>query len=330
METEIIVTIGSKVGKEDNAYYHDLVKQGIKWLRFNIARCKNAFEMEEMATQICWIKARFAGEFSIILDLPIPRRKVRVHNKNISELSKGQRYFLVSRKNYSDSELFIDYNSFGEVVAPGNQILYGDGEARLLVEDVISKDVVSCVALDGSLFKSGKAVHFGKLVNNTIDDSMLQILHQIQPDKIALSFIESGQEVADFCAEVDIGENKIIAKIETLSGIENMEEIADKCDIMIGRGDLQHYGKFSDLYLHETEGARVAEKKGKKLYIATGILKNLEHKPFPTAAEVVDLGVMAMLKPFGIILNSDTAYNNLAKAVSTINEVYEMCSEKDA
>lgn len=83
---------------------------------------------------------------------------------------------------------------------------------------------------------------------------------------------------------------KIIAKIETVEGVENLREIIKYCDgVMIGRGDLGVRFPIYELAKQQKKISKIVKEVGKKLIVGTGFLSSMKTNSIPTRAEVNDL-----------------------------------------
>ena len=82
----------------------------------------------------------------------------------------------------------------------------------------------------------------------------------------------------------------MIAKIETIDGVNNLEDIIKQVDgVMIGRGDLAVRYPIYDLPFYQKKICNTVKKCNKKLIIGTGFLSSMKSEEIPTRAEVSDL-----------------------------------------
>ena len=82
----------------------------------------------------------------------------------------------------------------------------------------------------------------------------------------------------------------LIAKIETLSAVRNIEEILPEVDgIMIARGDLGLQIGVEAVPLGQKELIRAARGHGKAVIVATQMLESMVANPSPTRAEATDV-----------------------------------------
>ena len=108
----------------------------------------------------------------------------------------------------------------------------------------------------------------------------------------------------------------LIAKIETESGMNNIEEIARKAEgILIGRGDLALYSNLKDLFPNLRDA--IEKVRENKIIFCTGILQNFSDAYMPERAEIFDLMLIKQLYANELILSGSSDFN-----FSNIRELY--------
>merc|ERR1719392_72303 len=109
-------------------------------------------------------------------------------------------------------------------------------------------------------------------------------------DYIALSFVQSADDVKEcrkHCGDKPI---KIISKIENVEGLKNFEEILKESDgIMVARGDLGMEIPMEKVWMAQKMMITKCKAAGKYVVTATEMLASMEDKPFPTRAEACDV-----------------------------------------
>ena len=80
---------------------------------------------------------------------------------------------------------------------------------------------------------------------------------------------------------------KIIAKIESQTGMNNLESIAEVADgLMVARGDLGVEVPMEDFPICQKRIVKVARKYKKICIVATEMLESMKHNPRPTRASL--------------------------------------------
>lgn len=129
-------------------------------------------------------------------------------------------------------------------------------------------------------------------------------------DFLALSFIRNAEEVREVRAMLDEKQStsKIISKIETQKGVDNIKEIIDASDgIMVARGDLGADLPFEKLPAVQDEIVCRCKDAGKPVIIATHMLESMKEHPVPTRAEVTDVAHAVATGADATMLSGETA-----------------------
>lgn len=174
-------------------------------------------------------------------------------------------------------------------------------------------DGVTLRVINGGTIGQNKAVTVGRGLDlpplTEKDRKAVVIGHELGVRHFALSFANRAEDV-DLLQEL-VGDSKIIAKIESLNGIRNMEAIGAKVDaLLIDRGDLSR-----EMPIQRIPGAQkkiidAAKKAGTKVYVATNLLETMVDAPEPTRAEVNDIYNTLKDGADGLVLAAETAIGN--------------------
>lgn len=123
----------------------------------------------------------------------------------------------------------------------------------------------------------------------------------------ALSFANHAADVEDMRAATGDGAF-LISKIETLSGLANLEAIAQRSDaLLIDRGDLSRQVPLEQIPARQKEIIRRAKVVGRPVYVATNLLESMVTSPQPTRAEVNDIYNTLVDGADGLVLAAETA-----------------------
>jgi len=124
---------------------------------------------------------------------------------------------------------------------------------------------------------------------------------------VALSFANRGSDV-DEIRKLSAKEAIVISKIECITGLINIKEIASKSDaLLIDRGDLSRQVNIEKIPVLQKKIIQYAKKSGVKIYVATNLLESMVTKPTPTRAEVNDIFNSLNDGADGLVLAAETA-----------------------
>ncbi len=123
---------------------------------------------------------------------------------------------------------------------------------------------------------------------------------------------------------------KIIAKIENMQGIENLEEILEVSDgVMVARGDMGVEIPIEEIPALQKRMIKMAVNQGKHVITATQMLESMIKHPRPTRAEVTDIANAIYDGTTAIMLSGESAAGKYpVEAVETMARIAE-CAEKD-
>lgn len=147
-------------------------------------------------------------------------------------------------------------------------------------------------------------------------------------DFLALSFVSSREDVLE--AKALLKENnredmKIISKIESVTGIENLDEIIEVSDgIMVARGDLGVEVPMEMLPIYQRMIITKCREAGKFCIVATEMLVSMKKSIRPTRAEVSDVANAVFNGTDAVMLSDETTIGQYpAETVKTMSAICE-------
>ena len=129
-------------------------------------------------------------------------------------------------------------------------------------------------------------------------------------DYVALSFVRYGDDLRRLREIVDSKnpETKIVAKIEMLEAVDNLEEIIRLSDaVMVARGDLAVEVGQSLLAGVQKRIIKLCNEIGRPVITATQMLDSMVENPRPTRAEVTDVANAVIDGSDALMLSAETA-----------------------
>ena len=143
----------------------------------------------------------------------------------------------------------------------------------------------------------------------------------------ALSFANRGTDVdklRGLCAKGTF----VISKIESIEGVYNIEEIANKSDVLLlDRGDLSRQVNIEQVPALQKEIISCAKRLNKKIYVATNLLESMVISPTPTRAEVNDIFNTLADGADGLVLAAETAIGSFpVHCVMMISKIIQQFS----
>ena len=144
----------------------------------------------------------------------------------------------------------------------------------------------------------------------------------------ALSFANRREDVEQMRAVCGPDAN-IICKIESPSGLANLEEIIELADeILIDRGDLSRRIAIEKVPFLQRRIIAMARARKTPVFVATNLLESMVSRKSPTRAEVNDVVSTLLMGADGLVLAAETAIGEYPdKAVEMVRKLiveYEM------
>jgi pyruvate kinase len=139
------------------------------------------------------------------------------------------------------------------------------------------------------------------------DLKAIEIGREMGVEHFALSFANRPEDVQEM-RELIGPAATLISKIESRSGVANLEEIARLSDeILIDRGDLSRQVSLEQIPACQKDVIRRVKAIGRPVYVATNLLESMVHSPVPTLAEINDIYNTLDDGADGLVLAAETA-----------------------
>jgi len=334
-KTKIICTIGPASDSEEKL--RALIEAGMNVARFNFSHGTHE-EHKEKFKRLMRVRREMGKPVATLMDTKGPEIRLRDFEGGKVMLEKGKGFTLTTEEVMGTAQrASITYKDLVKDVSKGGSILIDDGLIELRIDNVTDTDI-HCTVVNGGPVSNHKGVN----VPDT-DLSMPFISEQDRADiefgckmgyeYIAASFTRTADDDVRQIREIlDAHKSrmKIIAKIESTQGVNNIEEILDAADgVMVARGDLGVEVPMEEVPIYQKKIIALAEARGKIVVTATQMLDSMMHNPRPTRAEATDVANAIYDGTTAIMLSGETASGSYpVEAVQTMSRIAE-AAEKD-
>ncbi|MBR1892943.1 MAG: pyruvate kinase [Lachnospiraceae bacterium] len=333
-KTKIVCTIGPASQSEE--MLRKLIKAGMNIARFNFSH-GDYEEHGNKYKNLKKVREEMNSPIGVLLDTKGPEIRLRDFKDHKVQLKRGQEFTLTTEDILGDeTRASITYKGLVNDVRPGGSILIDDGLIELHIDKVGSTDIVCTVLNDGPVSdKKGVNVPGTDLSMPFISEKdRADIIFGCEQgfDIVAASFTRTAEDILEVRKLIEEqGANmKIIAKIESVQGVKNVEEILKVADgVMVARGDLGVEIPIEDVPAVQKKIIKLAEQAGKQVITATQMLDSMIHNPRPTRAETTDVANAIYDGTTAIMLSGETANGAYpVEAVEIMSKIAER-TEKD-
>ncbi len=245
----------------------------------------------------------------IIGDLQGPT--VRLGDFQPIQVSRGSRVRLVRG---GSGGIPVPSDEFFRVVEVGDEVTFEGGRISARVVERSSDQVLVEVMVEGTLAPRktvairGKEYDLPSLTEKDLED--LKFIVDRGLEYVALSFVRTREDVRrlrEALSEMG-GDAWVIAKIETMPGVENVESIAEEADaLLVARGDLGAKFPLEEMPFIQSRIIGAARSRGKPSIVATQLLDSMMENPVPTRSEVVDVFTAVRDGADAVLLTGETA-----------------------
>lgn len=328
-KTKIICTLGPAA----EPVLTEMIQAGMNVARLNFSHGSH----EEHKTRIDAVKAARAAlgvPVGIMLDTKGPEIRTKTYQSGQIDITEGQQFTLTTRDIEGDNTIVsITYAGLPGDVCPGTRILIDDGLVAFEVIEVKDGTDIVCRALNGGPLSNRKSINVPGIQLNmpfVSDKDRADIEFGLSQgiDFIAASFTRTAQDVRDIKDILKANgreDVEIIAKIENMEGVRNIQSILDEANgVMVARGDLGVEVPFEELPEIQKSIIKTCISRGKRVVTATQMLESMAKNPRPTRAEVSDVANAVYDGTSAIMLSGETSVGKYpVETVATMSRVAE-------
>ena len=333
-KTKIICSIGPASQNPD--VMEQMVLSGMNVARINLSHA-TIEERENVVKSVKEVRYRTGENIAILYDTKGPEfRNGELENGEI-ELIPGKFINIVKENVLGNSERFsVNHSEAIDSLSVGNIILLENG---LMSIKVVEKnyDCVKCEIINGGILGNKKSlsvpgVHLNIPFISDVDYEDIVYAIEHDADYIALSFVSTKEDVLnvrDILKKYNREDIKIISKIESTTGVENIESILSVSDgIMVARGDLGVEARMEELPYLQKMMIKKARAYSKICIVATEMLESMKKSSRPTRAEISDVFNAVMDGTDAVMLSGETTTGKYP--VETVKYMSEICEEAES
>ncbi len=326
-KTKIVCTMGPATEKP--GLVEKLMENGMNCARFNFSHGDHAEHLGRI--KMVRDAARHTDSIvALLLDTKGPEMRLGEFKDGKVQLTKGESFVLTYADTPGDEHgAPISHKKLYQEVKPGDTILLSDGLVGLTVKEIKGKDIVTEILNSGPMSTKKRVAAPGVSVGlppiSEQDERDIIFGVENDMDYVAASFVQRASDVREIrkLIKKHKGNMEIIAKIENLEGIKNIDSIIEASDgIMVARGDLGVEIPAEDVPFLQKEIIAKCNKAGKLVIVATQMLESMTTNPRPTRAEVSDVANAVFDGTDAIMLSGETASGDYPlEAVQTMSKV---------
>lgn len=332
-KTKIICTIGPASESEEKL--RELMIAGMNVARFNFSHGSHE-EHKKKFDRVIKISNELGIPVATLLDTKGPEIRLKDIEGGKTELVAGQKFILTTEDILGNNEkVSITYKNLKNDISAGTTILIDDGLIEMVVDSIEETDII-CTVVNGGPISNHKGVNVpGAVLSmpyiSEVDRSDIMFGCDMGFDFIAASFVRCKEDILEVRKILDEHNShmKIIAKIENMQGIGNLEDILTVSDgIMVARGDMGVEIPMEEVPVVQKRMIKMAEAQGKHVVTATQMLDSMIKNPRPTRAEVADVANAIYDGTTAIMLSGESAAGLYPiEAVKTMSQIAERAEQ---
>ncbi len=325
--TKIVATIGPATATRENL--KKLIVSGMNVARLNFSHGTHEDHLKVLQN-LRSLSEELKAPITILQDLQGPKIRVGRFSNGSIEIHEGEKVVITTQKVLGKEKLIpSDFLELPQACKPGTKILLDDGLLELRVDQVRGEEV-DCTVTFGGILKDRKGMNIPGAflpVDCMTEKDLIDLEFGLKNnvDYVALSFVRRGEDIEklrNIITQKAPG-TRIVAKIEMLEAIENLEDITRLSDaVMVARGDLAVEVGQSLLPGIQKRIVRLANQMGKPVITATQMLDSMVENPRPTRAEITDIANAVLDGSDALMLSAETASGKYPfQCIRTMQEI---------
>ncbi len=311
-KTKIVCTIGPSSNNEE--MLTEMIRAGMNVARFNFSHGSHETQKENLDL-VKRVREKLGVSVATMMDTKGPEIRFRDFENGKITLERGQEFTLSTEDFLGDNTRgSITYKGLPQDVGVGSMLMINDGLVQLEITGVTNTEIKTKVIVPGDILNHkginapGADLKMPFISQQDKEDILFGI--QQDYDYIALSFVRTAKDVEAVRAILDFNDSKmkIIAKIESTQGVENLESILEAADgLMVARGDMGVELPPEQVPYIQKRMIDLTNNAGKISICATQMLESMTHNPRPTRAEVGDVANAVYEGTSAVMLSGESA-----------------------
>ena len=328
-KTKIVCSIGPASSKPE--VMSKMVEAGMNIARINFSHATDE-EKETVVKSVKEVREITGKNIGILFDTKGPEFRSGMLLNDTITLKEGKTIRLVKEDVLGTEEsISVNYKTAIDSLKVGDIVLIENGLMELVVKTV-EADGVTCLIISGGVLgnKKSMSVPGVKLdIPFISEQDKKDILYAAthEGDYLALSFVSTKEDVLAVRELLRVNKCEgilLISKIESQTGIDNLEEIIEVSDgIMVARGDLGVEVEMSLLPYEQSNMIEKCREHGKMVIVATEMLESMKKNIRPTRAEVSDVTAAVLSGTDAVMLSGETTTGMYP--VETVTAMARIC-----
>lgn len=325
--TKIVATIGPAIRGKENL--RKAIASGMNVARLNFSHGDHENHLQ-VIRDLRELSEEMRAPLTILQDLQGPKIRVGKFENGAVEIDEGESVVITVRDVLGKKGLIpSDFKALPQSCQPGGRIMLDDGLLELKI-DKVTADEVHCTVVYGGVLKDRKGMNVpgGELSVDCLTpkdlvDLEFGLAHGV--DYIALSFVRHGDDIRKLRELIQAkgSHARIVAKIEMLEAIENLEEIVRLSDgVMVARGDLAVEIGQTRLPQVQKQIVKICNSIGRPVITATQMLDSMTENPRPTRAEITDVANAVLDGSDALMLSAESASGKFPfRCIQTMHDI---------
>ncbi len=326
-KAKIVATLGPATSTKDTI--RQAIQSGMNVARLNFSHGNHEGHLQNI-NFIRSLSQELNAPVAILQDLQGPKIRVGRFPKGSIVLVPGDLVEMTT-DNVEGNEKLIpcDLKELVSISSVGFKVLLDDGLIELVIEKIKESSLILKVVY-GGILKDRKGINIpeAKLpIKSLTEKDLLDLKFGLKNkvDYVALSFVRHGRDIRYLreLIEMEKCDAKIVAKIEMLEALENLDEIIRLSDaVMVARGDLAVEVGQSRLPGIQKKIIAMCNDMNKPVITATQMLDSMVENPRPTRAEITDVANAVLDGTDALMLSAESASGKHPfKAIQTMHEI---------
>jgi pyruvate kinase len=324
--TKIVATLGP--ASDSLETIESLILAGVNVFRFNTKHGTTEWHRDRIE-RVQTVADKLKIDIGILVDLQGPEIRLETLDKLPFSVEKGQVVNITPSFVPDIRSICIPHDIVFSSVNKGDIILIDDGAVELKVVSVGS-DLIKAKASEEGEIGHRKGVNFPGVeidLPSLIHEDLkkLDMATTKRVDFVALSFSRTKKDIEVLRKEMGLRKVNamIVAKIESLQALNNIDEIIEATDaVMVARGDLGVEVPIEQLAYWQKIIITKCRAANKPVITATQMLQSMTGSPRPSRAEATDVANAVLDGTDAVMLSGETASGRYPlKAVQAMSKI---------